>query len=196
MSKCLQGTSFIRLKKWKCLSSKGQGWCPKTSFPIQEWRRSLRNMHTYIYLYLCLCTHIIIHKGGKRDEQVVYRSSRRRSTGRPKKPKWARSSPREVDTFTWFLLFLLKSTTEKRIGGAITTHPAMGQIVIGRMANAGRITSWIWKQFTQLHLCARSSTFMVVVLVKSMVVDHHLPYLNCFHFRAAWSWVYTWCNII
>ena len=42
-------------------------------------------------------------------------------TGRPKMPECARSSLGEVDTFTWFPLFSLKSTTEKRIGGAITT---------------------------------------------------------------------------
>ena len=138
---CPEGTSFISLKNWKFLSPKEQDWCPKPRFPFKN-----EDGHRVICILICICICVCVctyknTQGGKRDEQVVYRSSRRRSTGRPKKPKWARSSPREVDTFTWFLLFLLKSTTEKRIGGAITIHPAMGQIVIGRMANAGRITS-------------------------------------------------------
>ena len=85
-------------------------------------KQARKLVYICLYLYFCVCIfQNTVVLGGRRDEQVVYRSCSRRSTGRPKKPKCARSSPREVDTFTWFHLFSLKSTTEKRIGGAITT---------------------------------------------------------------------------
>ena len=69
-------------------------------------------------------SHIKIHKSLRGEKGRNRLCTAPTSGGRLaglKKPKCARSSPREVDTFTWFPLFSLKSTTEKRIGGAITT---------------------------------------------------------------------------
>ena len=57
----------------------------------------------HLLVYMRLCIHIKKYTWrGRRDQQVVYRSCTKSSTGRLKIPKCARSSPREVETFMWF----------------------------------------------------------------------------------------------